>query len=58
MEPITGSLGFIGLILFIVTVVSIVRSNHSGLGKLGWILIAFFLSFIGSILWFLIGRKK
>jgi len=58
MEPITGSLGIIGLILFIVTVVSIVRSNHSGLGKLGWILIAFFLSFIGSILWFLIGRKK
>ena len=58
MEPITGSLGIIGLILFIVTVVSIVRSNHSGLGKLGWILIAFFLSFIGSLLWFLIGRKK
>jgi len=58
MEPITGSLGLIGLIIFIVTVVSILRSNHSGLGKLGWIAIAFFLSFIGSLLWFLIGRKK
>jgi len=58
MEPITGSLGLLGLIIFIVTVVSILRSNHSGLGKLGWIAIAFFLSFIGSLLWFLIGRKK
>ena len=58
MEPITGSLGLLGLIVFIVTVVSILRSNHSGLGKLGWIAVAFFLSFIGSILWFLIGRKK
>ena len=58
MEPITGSLGLIGLIIFIVTVVSILRSNHSGLGKLGWIAIAFFLSFIGSLLWFLIGRKQ
>lgn len=58
MEPITGSLGILGLILFIITVVSILRSNHSGLGKLGWIAVAFFLSFIGSLLWFLIGRKK
>jgi len=58
MEPISGGLGILGLIIFIITVVSIVRSNHSGLGKLGWILVAFFLSFIGSLLWFLIGRKK
>jgi hypothetical protein len=58
MEPISGGLGVFGVILFIVTLVSILRSNHSGLAKFGWILVAFFLSFIGSILWFLIGRKK
>ena len=58
MEPITGSLGVIGLIVFIITVIDILRSNHSGLGKLGWIAVAFFLSIIGSILWLLIGRKK
>jgi hypothetical protein len=58
MEPITGGLGLIGLIIFIITLVSILRSSHSGLGKLGWIAVAFFLSFIGSLLWFLIGRKK
>lgn len=58
MEPISGGLGLIGLIIFIITVVSILRSNHSGLGKLGWIAVAFFLSFIGSILWFLIGKKR
>ncbi|MGV8884130.1 MAG: PLD nuclease N-terminal domain-containing protein [Microbacteriaceae bacterium] len=58
MEPISGGLGIIGLIIFIITLVSILRSNHSALGKLGWAAVAFFLSFIGSLLWFLIGRKK
>jgi len=58
MEPITGTFGVIGLIVFIVTVIDILRSNHSGLGKLGWIAVAFFLSLIGSLLWLLIGRKK
>ena len=58
MEPITGGLGLLGLIIFIITLVSIVKSNHSTLGKFGWIAVAFFLSFIGSILWFLIGKKR
>ena len=58
MDPIFGSLGLIGTIVFIITVISILRSSNSGLAKLGWIAIAFFLSIIGSILWFLIGRKK
>jgi len=55
---IFGGLGLLGTIIFIITLVSILRSSHSGAGKLGWIVVAFFLSFIGSILWFLIGRKK
>ena len=58
MEPIsTGAL--IALVIFIITVVSIVRNpNHGVGGKFLWILIAFFLSIIGSILWLLIGRGK
>ena len=58
MDPIFGSLGLIGTIVFIITVISILRSSNSGFAKLGWIAIAFFLSIVGSILWFLIGRKK
>lgn len=58
MEPITGIGGLLGLIIFVVTAISILRSNHSVGGKLLWLVVAFFLNFIGSILWILIGRKK
>lgn len=59
MDPITLSGSLIALVVFIITVVSIVRNpNHGGGGKLLWILIAFFLSILGSILWLLIGRGK
>ncbi|MFB2555843.1 PLDc N-terminal domain-containing protein [Herbiconiux liangxiaofengii] len=59
MEPVSFSFGLIGLIVFIVTVVSIVRNpNHSGLGKFVWILVAFFLSILGSILWLIFGRGR
>ena len=48
-----------GLIIFIITVVSIVNNpNHGGFGKFIWILVALFLSVIGSILWLLFGRGK
>jgi hypothetical protein len=54
MDPIT-----VGLIVFIVTVVSIVNNpNHGGFGKFVWILVAFFLSIIGSILWLIFGRGR
>ena len=55
---IFGGLGILGTIIFIITLVSILRSSHSGMAKLGWIAIALFLNIVGSILWFLIGRKK
>ena len=60
MDPITFSIGgVIGLIIFIITVVSIVNSrNHGALGKFVWILVAFFLSVLGSILWLIFGRGK
>ncbi len=60
MEPVSLTLGgLIGLVVFIVTVVSIVKNpNHGGFGKFIWILVAFFLSVIGSILWLLFGRGR
>jgi cbb3-type cytochrome oxidase subunit 3 len=59
MEPISFSFGVVGLIIFIITVVSIAKSsNHGVLGKFVWILVAFFLSILGSILWLIFGRGK
>ncbi|WP_395639036.1 PLDc N-terminal domain-containing protein [Pseudolysinimonas sp.] len=60
MDPITLSIGSIlGLIIFIVTVVSIVNNpNHGGVGKFVWILVAFFLSILGSLLWLIFGRGR
>ena len=59
MDPITigGSLG--GLVIFIITVVSIAKNpNHGGFGKFLWILVALVLSVFGSILWLLFGRGR
>ena len=59
MDPITGSIGIVGLIIFIITVVSIVNNpNHGGGAKFLWILVAFFLSILGSILWLIFGRGR
>jgi len=59
MEPISFTFGVVCLIIFIVTVVSIVRNpNHGGVGKFVWILVAFFLSILGSILWLIFGRGR
>ena len=63
MDPITltlsGISGIIAIVIFIITVVSIVNNpNHGGFGKFIWILVAFFLSVLGSILWLLFGRGK
>lgn len=59
MDPITGVGGLIGLVIFIITVVSIVNNrNHGAGGKILWILVAFFLSVIGSILWLIFGRGR
>jgi hypothetical protein len=59
MEPISFTFGLVGLVIFIVTVVSIVKNpNHGGVGKFVWILVAFFLSILGSILWLIFGRGR
>ncbi|MCU1412414.1 MAG: hypothetical protein JWR04_3121 [Rhodoglobus sp.] len=58
MDPITIS-GIVGLIIFIITVISIANNpNHGVGGKVLWILVALVLSIIGSILWLIFGRGK
>jgi hypothetical protein len=58
MDPLTLG-GVVALVIFIITLVSIVGSkNHGFLGKLLWILVAFFLSILGSILWLIFGRGR
>ena len=59
MDPITLGFSLVGLIIFIVTVVSIANNpNHGAIGKFIWILVAFFLSILGSILWLIFGRGR
>lgn len=60
MDPITLSFaGIVPLIIFIITLVSIVKNpNHGFFGKVIWTLVAFFFSIIGSILWLIFGRGK
>jgi len=63
MDPITltlsGISGIIAIVIFIITVESIVNNpNHGDFGKFIWILVAFFLSVLGSILWLIFGRGK
>ena len=59
LDPITITFGLVGLIVFILTAVSILRNpNHGALGKFVWLLVAFFLSLLGSILWLIFGRGR
>lgn len=60
MDPITGTIaGFIGFVIFIITLISILRNpNHGFFGKFVWILVALLLSVLGSILWLIFGRGR
>ncbi len=62
MDPISigvGGGGIVALIIFIVTVVSIVNNpNHGGVGKFLWIVVAFVFSILGSIVWLIFGRGR
>lgn len=52
-------LGIIGTIIYIFTIIDVLRSNFSSsTDKLIWILVVILLPLIGTILWFLIGRAK
>lgn len=59
MDPLTIGGSVIGLIIFVITVVSIVKNpNHGVGGKIIWILVALVLSVLGSILWLIFGRGR
>lgn len=52
---------FISLFLFILPIlalVDIVRNEFEGNNKVVWVLIVIFFNIIGSVLYFLIGRKQ
>ncbi|MCS4433763.1 PLDc N-terminal domain-containing protein [Aquiflexum gelatinilyticum] len=51
-------LGFLGLAIYVYTIYDVVSSKFAGNNdKLVWVLIVIFLPLIGTILWFLMGRK-
>lgn len=50
-------LSILAVILWIVAIIDIVGSPMDTVKKLIWILIVLFLPFIGTILWFLVGKK-
>jgi hypothetical protein len=60
MEPISATIGGVVLfVIFVATVVSIVRNpNHGFGGKLVWFIVVLVLNLLGSILWLLFGRGK
>jgi len=52
-------IGIIGLAIYAYTIYDVVISNFaSDTDKLIWVLIVVLVPFLGTILWFLIGRKK
>lgn len=52
-------IGIIGLIIYGFTIYDVVISNFaSETDKLIWILIVVLVPFLGTILWFLVGRGK
>ena len=52
-----GIIGIICLIAWIIGIIQILQSNMDSTKKLIWILIVLFLPLIGTILWFIIGKK-
>jgi hypothetical protein len=52
-------IGIIGLAIYAYTIYDVVISNFaSDTDKLIWVLIVVLVPFLGTILWFLVGRKK
>jgi len=52
-------LGFIGLAIYIYTIYDVVVSNFQNSNdRMIWLLIVVLVPFLGTILWFLIGRGK
>ena len=45
------------LVLYVVVIVDIIRSNKDTEKKILWILVVFFMPVLGSVLYYVIGRK-
>lgn len=58
MEPVSGLLGVIILVLMIWAVIKIVGSSASALSKAIWIVVILLLPVIGLVLWLLFGPKR
>lgn len=65
MDALGGMVLFVTLgaiavyaLLFIAALISIVTSTLDGGMKVVWLVFAFIAPFIGSLLWFLVGRKR
>lgn len=51
-------LGIVGLAIYAYTIYDVITSNFGGKNdKLVWILVVLFLPLLGTILWFLFGKK-
>ena len=51
-------LGIVGLIIYAYTIYDVVSSKFGGNNdKIVWVLIVLFLPLLGTILWFLMGKK-
>ena len=51
-------IGLIILILDVWALINVIQSSESGLAKLVWFLIIFFLPVLGLIIWFFVGPRK
>lgn len=51
-------LGLIILILDIWAIVNVIQSRASGIAKLIWLVVIFFLPVLGLIIWFFTGPRK
>jgi heme/copper-type cytochrome/quinol oxidase subunit 4 len=58
LGPWPVGLFLIMVILTIVALIEILQSDFKDNGKIVWLLVVFFFSFIGTILYFAIGRKQ
>ncbi len=48
----------VALLFPVIALIDILRNEFSGNNKLIWVLVVIFFSFIGTILYFIIGRKQ
>lgn len=58
MEAPPAGGAVLGIPLFVIAPVSVLRAEFSGSDKLVWILVIIFLLVLGPILYFIIGRKQ